>query len=268
MADQNSMRKSSDKRKDKREHIAGSEETRACLRECFGSVQVDLHRRLSPAVRVKRMPSLITQMKRSMSAANGGVLWRPCSTSCAAEAAKMERETASYPDDTPPNSQPTARRVREGLGIPPYSPQKECGCGDEGETRDTSQRISPGKVAKLMLDEEVKLAMQGAKAVSMMKEGLRLMEEVEREEAEREGVEPVAVTPGLISHIAYCKKNSVTKWRAVEHFAKAYNQFCGPLEEGETIQARMEKMLDSAEFEKDTDVGLWEYVFTMVSRCG
>ena len=118
MADQNPMRKCSDKMKENRENIAGSEETRACLRECFGSEQVDLHRRLSPAVRLERMPSVITQMKRTMTAANGGVLWRPCSTSCAAEAAKMERETAPYPDDTPPNSQPTARRVREGLSIP------------------------------------------------------------------------------------------------------------------------------------------------------
>ena len=262
------MYKRPDKGRDKRDYIAGSEETRACLRECFGSEQVDLQRRLSPSVIVERMPSLITQMKRSMSAANGGVLWRPCSMSCAAEASMMERDTASYPDDTPPNSQPTAKRVREGLGGSPYSPPKEYGGGDKGETRDPNQKISPSKVAKLMLDEEVKLAMQGAKAVSMMKEGLRLMEEVEREEAEREGEEPVAATPGLIAHIAYCKKNGVTKWRAVEHFAEAYDQFCGPLEEGETIQARAEKILDSAEFEKDTGVGLWEYVFTMVSRCG
>ena len=165
MADRNSMYKRSDKGRDKRELIAGSEETRACLRECFGSEQVDLQRRLSPSVIVKRMPSLITQMKRSMSAANGGVLWRPCSTSCAAEAAMMERDAASYPDDTPPNSQPTARRGRKGLSV---SPPKEYGGGDKGETRDTSQKISPSKVAKLMLDEEVKLAMQGAKAVCLL----------------------------------------------------------------------------------------------------
>ena len=82
-----------------------------------------------------------------------------------------------------------------------------------------------------------------------------------------DGPQGLMVTPGLAAHLAYCKANGISKERAVEHFSKAFDLFSRPLGAGESWYNRMEELLGAFEFEKDAEVGLWEYVFSLFSRC-
>ncbi len=97
-------------KREKQENSSASEKIKACVEEYPDFEQVAFHRRLSLTVRLLRNPSLIADMKRAMTAANGGVLWRPCSTSCAIEAANIRGGVNLFSEDTPPEQSAHRRR--------------------------------------------------------------------------------------------------------------------------------------------------------------